>query len=85
MSDDYFRDEIFYSILEQLGIQPIPKKGDHAHLVPYSCRHTFANLLKNVQGSDTDKAALMGHTDASMTKQYQSEELENLLKITDAL
>ena len=85
MSDDYFRDEIFYPVLEQLGIQPIPKKGDHAHLVPYSCRHTFANLLKNVPGSDTDKAALMGHADASMTKQYQSEELENLLKITNAL
>lgn len=85
MSDDYFRDEIFYPILAQLDIQPMPEKGDHAHLVPYSCRHTFANLLKNVPGSDTDKAALMGHSDASMTKQYQSEELENLLKITNAL
>jgi integrase len=84
MRDAYFRD-IFYETLNRLGIQPIPKAGERAHLVPYSCRHTFANLMKNVTGSDTDKAALMGHADASMTKKYQSEELENLVRITNAL
>ena len=84
MRDAYFRD-VFYETLNRLGIQPIPKAGERAHLVPYSCRHTFANLMKNVTGSDTDKAALMGHADASMTKKYQSEELENLVRITNAL
>lgn len=84
MRDAYFRD-IFYETLNRLGIQPVPKAGERAHLVPYSCRHTFANLMKNVTGSDTDKAALMGHADASMTKKYQSEELENLVRITNAL
>lgn len=85
MRDDFFRDVVFYPLLDQLGIQPVPQKGQRAHLVPYSCRHTFANLMKNVTGSDTDKAALMGHADASMTKKYQSEELENLVRITNAL
>jgi len=62
--------------MESLGI---------ANRVPYSCRHTFANLLKNVSGSDTDKAALMGHADASMTKYYQSEEMTMLKQIIDSL
>lgn len=85
MRDDYFRDKCFYPALDCLGIQPIPQAGERAHFVPYSCRHTFANLMKNVTGSDTDKAALMGHSDASMTKKYQSEELEKLFEITNAL
>lgn len=85
MRDDYFREVCFYPALDQLGIQAIPQPGERAHFVPYSCRHTFANLMKNVTGSDTDKAALMGHSDASMTKKYQSEELEKLLEITNAL
>ena len=53
--------------------------------VPYSCRHTFANLLKNVKGSDTDKAALIGHSDASMTKYYQSPDYDSLRAIIDSL
>lgn len=85
MRDDYFREVCFYPALDRIGIQPVPKIGERAFLVPYSCRHTFANLMKNVTGSDTDKAALMGHTNASMTKKYQSEELEKLLEITNAL
>ena len=52
---------------------------------PYSCRHTFANLLKNVSGADTDKAALMGHADASMTKYYQAEEMDKLQAMVDRL
>lgn len=84
MNDVFFRD-IFYSVLSQLDIQAIPSKGERAKLVPYSCRHTFANLMKNVVGSDTDKAALMGHSDASMTKKYQSGELEKLASITNSL
>jgi len=45
---------------------------------------TAANLLKNIEGSNKEKAALITHTDYSFTKsRYQSAELENLLKIVD--
>ena len=50
-----------------------------------SCRHTFADLMKNVQGSDTDKAALMGHTSFNMTKYYQSADMKSLKAITDRI
>lgn len=76
MDDEHFRKYCFTPLMEQLGI---------SGKVPYSCRHTFANLLKNVQGSDTDKAALIGHSDASMTKYYQSADYESLKTIVCAL
>lgn len=85
LTDEKFRENYFYPMLETLGIQPIPDTDHPARLKPYSCRHTFANLMKNVSGSDTDKAALMGHADASMTKYYQSADYESLKKITDAI
>lgn len=75
MSEEYFRKFIFKPMMERLGIED---------RTPYSCRHFYANLLKGVQGSDTDKAALMGHSDASMTKYYQSADYESLKRITDA-
>lgn len=74
MTDEQFREKYFNPLMDALGI-----KG----CVPYSCRHTFANLLKRVTGSDTDKAALIGHADASMTKYYQSADYESLRSITD--
>lgn len=76
MTDNYFRKFCFDPLMNRLGI---------VDRVPYSCRHTFANLLKAVRGSDTDKAALMGHADASMTKYYQEADLSSLKEITDAL
>ena len=76
MSEAYFRDYCFMPVMEALHI--IGK-------TPYSCRHTFANLLKAVRGSDTDKAALIGHADASMTKYYQSADYESLRAITDRI
>lgn len=76
MSDDYFRKYCFDPLMEKLGM---------TNRVPYSCRHTFANLLKNVHGSDTDKAALIGHADASMTKYYQSADYDSMRAITDNL
>lgn len=76
MSDNYFRKFAFDPLMDKLGI---------TGRVPYSCRHTFANLLKNVSGSDTDKAALIGHADASMTKYYQSADYDSLRAITDKL
>ena len=76
MDDEYFRKKCFKPLMEQLGIDG---------KVPYSCRHTFADLLKQVYGSDTDKAELIGHADASMTKYYQSADYASMKKITDAL
>lgn len=74
MNERYFRDACFNPLMEQLGIKD---------RYPYSCRHTFANLLKQVKGSDTDKAALIGHADASMTKYYQSTDLDSLRGIVE--
>lgn len=76
MDDEHFRKYCFNPLMDSLGI---------TDRVPYSCRHTFANLLKNVKGSDTDKAALIGHSDASMTKYYQSADYESLQAIIDAM
>jgi integrase len=85
MNDDYFREQLFYPAMAALGFQPMPTVGEKSTYVPYCCRHTFANLMKNVQGSDTDKAALMGHADASMTKKYQSADYASIRAITDKL
>ena len=86
MDDKWFRDRWFYPLLADLAIQPMPDKEHPASLVPYSCRHTFANLLKNVEGADKDKASLIGHTDYAFTQQrYQSAELENLLGIVNKI
>lgn len=86
MSARYFRDTYFYPVLAAAGIQPIPTKDNPAVYVPYSARHTFANLLKDAPGSDKDKAGLIGHEDYRTTKKhYQSAELEALKKIIDSL
>lgn len=85
LDDASFRNKIFYPLLAKLGIQPLPTKDAPARLVPYSCRHTFANFLKTAPGPDKDKAALMGHTDISMTRKYQSAEIDILREIIDAL
>lgn len=85
MDERYFREEVFYPVLSACGIQHMPDKDHPAYYVPYSCRHTFANLMKAVAGSDTDKAALMGHSDASMTKYYQSADLDSISCITNKI
>lgn len=76
MTEAEFRNGVFKPLMAKLGIKD---------RTPYSCRHTFSNLMKNVPGSDTDKAALMGHTDVSMTKYYQTPDYESLKRITDLL
>lgn len=81
----YFRDNCFYPALEAMGIQDAPTKDKPPTYVPYSCRHTYANLMKTVTGADVDKAALMGHTDYDMTKYYQSADLASKRLITDAI
>lgn len=76
MDDEEFLKDCFKPLMDRLGIEGT---------TTYSCRHTFSNLLKKVKGSDTDKAALMGHADASMTKAYQSADYASLLAITNAI
>lgn len=85
LNDATFRLNIFYPLLAKLGIQPIPDQDHPARLVPYSCRHTFANFLKSATGPDKDKAALMGHTDIGMTKKYQSADLDTLRSIIQSI
>ena len=86
MNTKVFREKCFYPALEEMGIQLRPLPGTRPRYVPYSCRHTFSNLLKNVTGSDRDKADLMGHTDYQTTKRiYQSAELLAKKAITDRL
>ena len=86
MSPAYFREKVFYAVLDAVGVQPMPTPDRPARYVPYSCRHTFANLLKAAPGADKDKAALIGHADYATTKKhYQSAELERLKSIIDAL
>lgn len=85
MDDAYFRNNVFYPLLAKLGIQPIPATGERAQYVPYSCRHFFSNLLKDASGAEKDKAALIGHSDYSTTvRVYQSADLTNMQRITDA-
>lgn len=86
MTAAYFRDNYFYRALADMGLQPLPDKDHPAALVPYSCRHTFSDLLKNIPGADVDKAALMGHADYETTKTlYQSDDLKSKRAITDLL
>ena len=86
MTVAYFRDYCFYPVLAAAGIQSIPTTEHPAYYTPYSCRHTFANLLKGAPGSDVDKAKLIGHADYSTTKKmYQSAELEAMRKIIESL
>lgn len=76
-----FRQTDFYPALEEAGIQPVPGPREKPSRTPYSARHTFATLMKAVDGSDRDKAALMGHTSYEMTLHYQHEDYESLKKI----
>ena len=77
MSHGYFRNSCFFPLMEKLDI---------TGKVPYSCRHTYSNLIKNAPGDTGDKARLMGHTDYTFTQErYQSSSLKDLKKITNAL
>lgn len=82
---DNFRQACFYPALEAIGVQSIPKHGEKPGRTPYSTRHTFATMMKSVQGADKDKAALMGHTSYEMTLHYQHEDYESLKKIIYAI
>lgn len=79
----------FYPALEAAGIDnPIVDgaAGVQRHrITPHSCRHTFANLMKRVDGADKDKQELIGHASPEMLRYYQNAELDDLRRITDAI
>jgi hypothetical protein len=84
-----FTENAFYPALEAIGIEnPIVEIGGgmkRHKLTPHSCRHTFATLMKRVEGADKDKLELIGHTSAEMLRYYQDVELADLQRITDAI
>ena len=83
MSISTYRD-IFYSVLAAAGIDN-PVEGERHKYTPHACRHTFATMMKNVQGSDKDKLALIGHTSTEMLRHYQDTDLDSLRNIVEAL
>lgn len=77
MHHQYFNKHVFKPLMESLGFSP--------SLVPYCCRHTYADLLKNATGSDKDKASLIGHSKYLFTQNhYQSSALSDLKSIVDS-
>ena len=73
---DTYRKE-FKAMVERIGAD--------ARCTPYSCRHTFATLMKRVEGSNKDKLELIGHSSEEMLRYYQDVNLEDLRKITDRI
>jgi integrase len=78
MNDNYFNKYAFRPLADRLGI---PK-----HKVPYSARHTFSDKLKDAEGTDKTKAALIGHSDYKFTqKKYQSTNLDELVMAMESI
>ena len=78
----------FYNVLEACGIDNPTEERDgvsYHKYTPHSCRHTFATMMKRVQGADKDKLELIGHTSSEMLRHYQDVSYEDLRKVTDAL
>lgn len=77
MHHSYFNKHVFKPMMTALGFSEA--------LVPYSARHTYADLLKNAAGSDKDKAAMFGHSNYVFTQnKYQSTNLNDLKLIVDS-
>ena len=71
MTDEYLNKYVFKPMTKSLGIA----EGK----VPYSARHSYADMLKNADGTDKSKAALIGHSDYLFTQErYQSITIEEL-------
>ena len=78
MTDNYFNKFAFRPLADRLGI---PKNK-----VPYSARHTFSDKLKEAEGTDKVKAALIGHSDYKFTqKKYQSTSLDELVTAMESI
>ena len=76
LSQNVFRKNIFYPALDKAGVKK---------LTPYSCRHTFATLMKEVNAPPTDKQKLIGHSKFEMTAHYTHTDIESLKAIVDNL
>lgn len=77
MSDAYFRVEVFKPMMARLGIA----EGK----VPYCGRHSYADKLGKANGTDKDKASLIGHSNYAFTvDKYQSSHLEDLYKLVNS-
>lgn len=77
-------EDVFYPVLEAAGIDNPVEDLRHKY-TPHSCRHTFATLMKRVDGADKDKQELIGHASAEMLRYYQDVEIADLKRITDAI
>lgn len=79
---------MFYSVLDALGLENptfvVHDQQKHTY-TPHSCRHTFATLMKRVDGADKDKLALIGHSSDEQLRYYQDVDLNDLRRITDNL
>ena len=87
MSIEEYRQH-FYEVLEACGIDnPITEIDGvkRRKYTPHSARHTFASMMKNVQGADKDKLALIGHTSTEMLRHYQDVDIEGLRRIIEAM
>lgn len=79
---------IFFSVLEGCGIEnPVTEVDgvERRKYTPHSCRHTFATMMKRVDGAEKDKLELIGHTSAEMLRYYQDVSFDDLRKVTDQL
>jgi len=86
LTTEQYRKECFYPALEVMGFDnPIDPQTETHKYTPYCCRHTFATLMKNVDGADVDKLSLIGHTNVEMLNKYQHTDLSSLRMITDQI
>ncbi len=89
MTLNYFTENCFYPALEACGINnPMVEisGGVKRHkYTPHSCRHTFATLMKRVEGPSKDKQELIGHASEEQLKYYQDVEIADLKRITDQI
>lgn len=79
---------LFFSVLDKCGIEnpvTVVDGVERRKYTPHSCRHTFATLLKRVDGADKDKLELIGHTSTEMLRYYQDVSFDDLRKVTDQL
>ena len=78
MTHEYFNKHCFKPLMQSLGFSE--------KLVPYCARHTYADKLKKADGSDKDKAALIGHSDYLFTQErYQSTAIQDLKAVVDSM
>lgn len=76
LSLDLFRKKYYYAALKEIGVRP---------LSPYSCRHTFATMLKEIDAPITDKQEIMGHASFEMTAHYTHTDVSSLERIAERL